>query len=569
MDLEETIYKYALANAVKHEGKAQVGPVVSKVFAEHPELKSRAKEIVQLANKIVQQVNSMVPEDQRRELEKKYPELLEERRVEEKKTLPELPNVKGTVVTRFAPNPDGPIHLGNARAAVLSFEYAKMYKGKFILRFDDTDPKIKKPLKEAYNWIEEDLAWLGIKWDYKFSASSRMDRYYEVAKMLIEKGHAYIDTGSDKDFKKWRDNLAKKGDPYKPRNNSVEENLELWEKMLKGAFQEGEAVVRIKTDPNDPDPSQIDWVMLRVINTKKNPHPITGDKYVVWPTYNFATAVDDHDYEISHILRAKEHMSNTEKQKWVYKYLGWNVPEILQFGRLKLEGFMMSKSKIRGMMETGSQRDDPRLPTIAGLRRRGIIPETIRELIIQVGLKVTDATISFMNVASLNRKLLDPVAKRVMFVVPSNSLKLNIPQPMRAVIPLTPSKQEVREITVNPGDEIYLDERDLKEGEGKIVRLMDLCNVKIMGNSLEYVSQDLDSAKKLGANIVQWVKVSESVKVRLLRAEPNSNTEVKEGYGEGYFRRLKDGDIVQLIRYGFARVDKADQDKYEMIFSHE
>ncbi|BCS91829.1 glutamate--tRNA ligase [Metallosphaera javensis (ex Sakai et al. 2022)] len=564
MELEEIVYKYALWNAVRHNGQAQVGPVVSKVFAEKPELKANAKEVVKLAEKVVAKVNSMTLEQQTAEIQR-YPDLLEERKKEEKKTLSPLPNVKGTVVTRFAPNPDGPLHLGNARAAVLSFEYARMYNGKFILRFDDTDPKVKKPIKEAYQWIRDDLRWLNITWDLEFKASERLSAYYEVTKVMLEKGVAYVDTLSDSEFKAHRD--ARKMAEYKPRSNPPEVNLELWARMLNGDFDEGKAVVRIKTNPEDPDPSKIDWVMLRIIDTRRNPHPITGDRFRVWPTYNFATAVDDHEFGITHILRAKEHMTNTEKQRWVYNYMGWEMPTVLEFGRLKLEGFMMSKSKIRGMLETGSERDDPRLPTLAGLRRRGIIPDTVREIIIQVGLKVTDATISFDNIASVNRKLLDPVAKRLMFVRDGVAFKLDIPQEMKAKVPLIPSKQEFREISVKPGDEIYLDRDDIEQG--KIVRLMDLCNVKIEGDALRFISQDLESAKRMGADIIQWVKKSDSKPVIVIRADPEKNLEEIKGYGERYFENLKAGDIVQLVRYGFARVDSISPSGITMIFAHE
>ncbi len=269
MELEEIVYKYALANALKHGGRAQTGPVVSKVFAEHPELKSRAKEIVTLAEKTVERVNAMSLDQINQEI-RRYPEVLEEKKREEKKSLPPLPEATSQIVTRFAPNPDGPIHLGNARAAILSHEYARMYNGKFILRFDDTDPKVKRPIREAYDWIKEDLRWLGIRWEIEFKASERMETYYNVAKRMIEKGYAYVDLGTDTEFKNWK-NSSKKGE-YLYRSSLPEKNLELWEQMLSGEFKEGQAVVRIKTDPNDPDPSKIDWVMLRVVDVKKNPH---------------------------------------------------------------------------------------------------------------------------------------------------------------------------------------------------------------------------------------------------------------------------------------------------------
>ncbi|MEM0187936.1 MAG: glutamate--tRNA ligase [Saccharolobus sp.] len=569
-ELHELIRKYALLNAIKYNGKAQPGPVISKILAEKPELKANAKQLVQLVNDIVDQVNLLTLEQQKRELELKYPELLEERKVEQKKkSLPPLNNVKGTVVTRFAPNPDGPLHLGNARAAILSYEYANMYNGKFILRFDDTDPKVKKPIKEAYEWIKEDLKWLGIKWDQEIYASDRLDIYYKYAKKLIEEGYAYVDTCSSIEFKKFRDSRGKAEEPKcLHRSSSVEENLELFEKMLNGEYEEGKAVVRIKTDLTILDPSQIDWVMLRVINTEKNPHPRVGSKYHVWPTYNFASVIDDHELKVTHILRAKEHMTNTEKQRWIAKYMKWEFPEVLQFGRLKLEGFMMSKSKIRGMIEKGISRiDDPTLPTLAGLRRRGILPETIKEIILDVGVKVNDATISFENIASINRKKLDPIAKRLMFVEEAyaEEYSIEIPQKLVAKIPFVPSKPDLyREIIVNPGDKVIIDKRDAENDS--LVRLMDLCNVKVDRHSRKLIfhSRTLDEAKKNNAKIIQWVKSEEKINVEIIGVDKSIR-----GYGESAISNLDVGEIVQFFRFGFVRVDEKANDKIVVVFSHE
>ncbi len=563
MELEELIYKHALANAIKHEGKAEVGPVVSKVLGERPDLKKNAKDVVEKVKEVVEKVNSMTLEDQKREIKEKYPELLEEKKEIEKKTLSPLPNVKGKVITRFAPNPDGPLHLGNARAAILSYEYAKMYNGEFILRFDDTDPKVKRPIKDAYDWIRQDLRWLGFSWNNEFLASSRMERYYEIAKEMISKGYAYVDLCSDEEFKKMRQ-LRK---PCPNREKSSEENLELWEKMLGMEFNEGDAVVRIKTDLNDPDPSKIDWVMLRIIDTHKNPHPITGDKYWVWPTYNFATSVDDHDFKITHILRAKEHMANNDKQKWIFNYFNWDFPEIIEFGRLKLEGFMMSKSKIRGMLEKGTNKDDPRLPTLAGLRRRGILPETIREIIIEVGTKVSDAAISFDNIAALNRKKLDPIAKRLMYVNDYKEFIIDIPSQITAKIPLRPNSSDYREITVSPGDTILLNKIDSEEGS--LVRLVELCNVKVEGNKLKFFSYSVDDTKKFNAKIIQWVKKSEAINVTVIKADPDKDLIKEEGKGERAVTDLSINEIIQFVRYGFVRVDSKKEDNITAIYAHE
>ena len=565
-EIEELIYKYALQNAVKHDGKANVNAVVSKIFSERPDLRPKAKEIVEIAKKVVEKVNSMSIEDQRKELEEKYPEMLEEKkREEERKTLPPI-QVKGTLITRFAPNPDGPLHLGNARAAIISYEYAKMYNGKFILRFDDTDPKVKKPMIEAYDWIREDLKWLGIKWDLEVRASARLEIYYRYAKELIEKGFAYVDTCSEEEFKQKRD----KGEPCPNRLKEPSYNLDLFEKMLEGKFKEGEAVVRIKTDLTLPDPSQRDWVLLRIVDTKANPHPLEGDKYWVWPTYNFASAIDDHDLGVTHIFRGKEHAVNAEKQKWIYNYLGWKYPEVYEFGRLKLEGFMMSKSKIRTVLDSGAGIDDPRLPTLAGLRRRGILPETIREIIITVGLKSSDATISFDNIAAVNRKKLDIIAKRLMFVPNPKEFEIEIPEKMVARIPYHPSNpSNYREIVVNPGDKIIIDAEDAKD---KVIRLMELCNVTVEGEKLVYHSKGVEEARKINAKIVQWVKKDEAINVTVYIANPNEVREV-HGLGEKVIGELNEGDIVQFVRFGFVRVDRKEKGENGVtiyaIYAHE
>ena len=564
-EIEELIYKYALQNAYKHDGKAQDKAVISKIFTERPDLRSRAREIAELAKKIVEKVNSMTIEDQLKELKEKYPELLEEKKKEEtKKTLPPI-KVEGNFITRFAPNPDGPLHLGNARAAVISYKYAEMYHGSFILRFDDTDPKVKKPIKEAYDWIKEDLHWLGIRWDKEVKASERLELYYSIAKELISKGYSYVDTCGEEEFKKMRD----AGKPCPNRLKSPEDNLSLFEKMLNGEFKEGEAVVRIKTDLTLPDPSQRDWVLLRIIDVKKNPHPITGDKYWVWPTYNFASAIDDHDLNITHIFRGKEHEVNAEKQKWIYNYMNWKYPYVEEFGRLKLEGFMMSKSKIKTILEQGVTIDDPRLPTLAGLRRRGILPETIIETIIDVGLKITDATISFDNLAALNRKKLDPIAKRLMFVSEPKEFTIEIPEPLTAKIPYNPNNSNMgyREIAVFPNDTIYLEKKDAEEGA--IIRLMELCNVKVEGNKLVFHSKGIEDAKNLGAKIVHWVKKEDAVKVEVFVPDPKEEKPPIRGFGEKAISSLKVDEIVQFIRFGFVRVDKRTNEEIKVIFSHE
>ncbi|MGC9209782.1 MAG: glutamate--tRNA ligase [Acidilobus sp.] len=571
-DIRDLIRRYALRNAVLHDGHAQVNSVLSALLGERPDLRPRARELASLAKQIVDEVNSLGLERQRQELER-YGETITKatKRQEEVKRLPPLPNaVEGQVVTRFAPNPDFVIHIGNARPAILSYEYARMYKGKMILRFEDTDPRTKTPLKEAYDMIREDLRWLGIKWDEEYIQSLRMEVFYEIAKEALSRGCAYVDLGGEESKKLIASSIEP---PY--RSKPPEWQLEQFDKMLSGAYGEGEAVVRFKTDLNHPNPSVRDWVAFRIIDTHKYPHPLTGSKYTVWPTYNFANSVDDHLMGITHVLRGKEHQVNTEKQDYVYRCFGWKEPTFIHFGRLKLEGFIMSKSYIKRVMQERPNDfmglDDPRFGTISGLRRRGILPESIWDVIIDVGVKQSDAKLSWTNLAAANRKRLDPIADRLMFVETSGGkglpLTLDQPECITAKIPLHPDRPErTRELRACPGDRVYVQADDLSKGA---VRLMGLGNYKVdlENGRLIFTGTSLEEARKGSMPIIQWVPETQSLRITVL--EPNGLDLVKrEGVVERTITNYRKGSRLQFVRFGFVIIDK-ETEPITVIFAHE
>ncbi len=565
-NLEKLVRGYALKNAVKHDGKAKPGSVVSMILADRPDLKPNAREIANLARKIVEEVNKLTLEEQKNILEKEYPHLLESgKKTEEKpKTLPPLPNAKeGKVVTRFAPNPDFVIHLGNARPAILSDEYAKIYRGKMVLRFEDTDPRTKKPLKEAYDLIKEDLKWLNVEWHEEYIQSQRLPIYYDIAKELIRRGCAYIDLCKEKSRE-----LIRKGQACETREKPIEWQLEEFEKMLQGYYGEGEAVVRVKTELKHPNPSVRDWVAFRIIDTEKNPHPLVGSKYIVWPTYNFAVSVDDHSMGITHVLRGKEHQVNTEKQLYVYKCMKWDPPEFIHFGRLKLEGFIMSKSYIRKLMEENPDKflgyDDPRFGTIAGLRRRGITPEAIRTMILEVGIKSGDAKLSWANLASINRKILDDLADRIMFVDDPYELIIQSEKCLEAKIPYHPNRpQKTRLLKICPGDLILVNKKDLSAE----VRLVGLGNFRIEENIAVHIGEDLEYARSKKLPIIQWVPYANKVSVDVLIPEGLELIIVK-GYAEPALKEYNVDSKLQFLRYGFVRVDSINEEKYVVIYSH-
>lgn len=574
--LREVTYKNALLNAVKHKGRADFKAVVSKVAGEIPEIRSSLRLYMEIIKNIVEEVNKLTIEEQLNIIKNNWPQLLEEKPVETKKELPPLPNaIEGKVVTRLAPNPDFSLHLGNARPALLSYWYAKMYRGRMILRFEDTDPRIKAPYPDTYEYIKRDLKWLGIEWSEEYIQSLRLPLFYEVVKELIKRGGAYVDLCDNKTFKSYR-NLGK-ACPH--RDMPVERHLEEFSKMLEGYYGEGEAVVRVKTDLQHPDIGTRDWIAFRIIDTSKTPHPVTGEKYIVWPTYNFAAAVDDHLMGVTHILRAKEHTSNTYKQKYLYDHMEWEYPVAIHFGRLGLEGVILSKSKTKKLItEKNISYSDPRLGTIQGLRRRGIIREAIWELIKIVNIKPVDITVSLVNLYAINRIKVDPLANRYMAVEKPIYLVLEgIRDELKASIPIHPSKKEVYNYTIIDGDIVIISENDFTEVRNGVFRLMGLANFTIKGTiernnrlfySAELHSVEHDTVKKMNVPIVQWVYDKEKIEIELLKPE-GLDLEKKMLYAERRLVNEKVDSIVQLYRLGFARIDEVKEDKIILVFSHE
>jgi len=540
-ELKEFIRKLALLNAVRHDGKGQTGSVVGKLLAEKPELRSKAKEIARLVGEVVREVDSLSLSEQKGIVEERWPEALVKDKVEEEKRLPPLPNVDKyvEVVTRFSPNPDCVLHLGSARAIVLCYEYARMYKGKFILRFEDTDPKLKRPVLEFYDSIREDLAWLGCKPNEEYIQSDRIPIYYEYVESLLKDGYAYVCTCDREQFRE--KSLA--GKPCECRGLPCEEHLKQWKRMLEGGYREGEAVVRVKTDLNHPNPAIRDWPALRVIDSKKYPHPRVGNKYHVWPLYNFACGIDIH------------------------------------YGRLKITGASLSKSKIVEGMRTGvyTSWDDPRLATFAALRRRGITPEAIKRLIVDVGPKTSDVVLSWENLYAHNRKILDPKANRYFFV--HNPTQLTVKNILKVFTPklrLHPDHPErgFREYTIEPEGAdnavaLWVSRSDTEALKaGKIVRLMGLFNIEIERTDVcsaeaSFVSEPYEEARKVGASLIHWISIGADLPCQVVMPDAT----VAEGIAESACKGLKPDDIIQFERFGFVRVDEVDM-KLTAYYAH-
>lgn len=570
MNFEEQAYRYAIKNAVLHEGKADLKAVIGKLIALNPELSADLGKEVKKINSIIEQVNQMDKEEQLKEY-KKFEENYELKPKPPRTGLPELDltNLKGIIITRFAPNPNGAIHFGNARAAVLSNEYAKANDGKFYLRFDDTDPKTKKPLAFGDKMILEDLAWLGILPDKIYYASDRLELYYSYMKKTMELGKAYVCICATEE---WRNKIAKK-QACDCRELSIQENSERLEKMLLHEYKEGKAVLRIKTDLSHPDLSVRDWWAAKIVDNPK--HPRTGSKNHVWPSYNFASAIDDHEMNITLIIRGQEHSQNVEKQKYLYEAFEWQYPKSIHYGKiLSLDGMILSKSEIDKGLEqkTFFGYDDPRLGTIRALRRRGIQPKVILDTIIELGIKPVDVRVSMKAVYDKNKKIIDKYADRMIFIEEPLKLHIQFCPSMTIEKQFRPHDSEsgTKLIEIEEGTtEIFISKKELENTKiGQIFRLKNAFNAKLIEKGdyeafAEYSGRTIARGNEIEQKFIPWLKTGIDASLMKLNGEKVFGIIDEEAYSK------ETDDIIHLEKIGYARIDKTTDKSIELWQSHE
>ena len=565
-EIFSAIRKYALQNAVEYNGSGKSGSVLGRLLSEFPELRTNAKELVPMISKQVDEANMLANNhglDYVKEiLEETNPEALNREKQKKRVGLPDLEvnNGKG-VILRFAPNPNGPLSIGHSRGVVINSEFAKKYSGKVILRFDDTDTKVKPPLDSAYSMIEEEFEWIsGMKPDLVIRASSRMEIYLESAEEMISQGICYVCRCSASEFKELRDSK----EACKCRGKKADESIQEWKMMLSGDIDEGGAVVRVKTDLELPNPALRDWPALRI---QHNTHPIVGDRYKVWPLLDFQSAVEDHLQGVTHIVRGKDLMDSTRKQTLLYELLGWDYPETLYWGRVKLLGFGgFSTSSIRKSIEDGDITgwDDPRLPTVSALRRRGFSPEALREFWIELGLTQKDISIPMESIESKNSKIIDRTSERRSFIESPRELQLVDDGSTDAMGLISIRRHPdipdmgIREWDLGTGL-IFISENDYSEG---LVRLKDFADVDIKGDIALIVSRE----KTGNLPIIHWVSSNNSTEARMI-VPRDSEIDYAEGVIENI--EISTGQCLQLERMGFAMVEEiSETNRVSLIWLH-
>ena len=558
------LWHMAVQNAIEYSGKASPGSVIGRIMGMRQDLRQYGKSISPLIAKKVAQANNLAGDKGldylRTILEDEAPHLLEEREKQTRREgLPELSSAqKGKVVLRFAPNPNGPLSFGHARGIIINGEYAKEYDGELILRFDDTDTTVKPPLPEAYGIIEQEAEWLlGFKPHRIVIASNRIKEYYEHVDIMLDGNFGYVCQCSADEFREFR--VSKTNCPC--RDNDVKLNVELWNKMLDGTFVPGDAVVRVKTDMTLKNPALRDWPALRIQDTTKNPHPRKeiGSKYRVWPLLDFQSAVEDYLQGVTHIIRGKDLMDSTRKQTLLYQHFGWDYPETMYWGRVKVHewgGF--STSQMRKDIESGKFTgwSDPRLPTIAGLSGTGIQAEALRNFWIELGVTQKDISVPLSSLYSHNTKIIDDDAPRISFIRNPVLLKLSGGEQRSIEIPTHPNFPTMgsRKISLI-SQQVLIESTDYGENQ---LRLKEFADFDISENSATFVSQERSDTRK----IIHWASVDTSSKATLKMV---ANGEVIEIGGVLEHHSLSKGDIVQIERIGYGVIGEDNT----IIFTHD
>jgi len=565
-ELKKEIRKMALQNAFEHGGETRDKIILGKILGTKPEFRNKVREISADITEIVSSVNHLSLEEQEIEIKENFPELLAPKeKIQEREGLPELKGAEqGKVITRFPPEPNGYPHIGHAKAAIINSEYAKMYGGKFILRMDDTNPEAER--MEYHAAIKVGLEWLGIEFDIVKSTSDDMELFYEKGIELINLGKAYICTCKREDISKNR----RERKACKCSMGDIEKNNKNWEKM-KDKFKPGDAVVRFRGDMEADNAVMRDPVLFRIIEGK---HYTLGEKYRIWPSYDMAVAIEDSADGVTHAFRSKEFELREELIDAILDALKMRKPAQGFFSRLEFKGMPISKRIIKPLIEEGKVTwyDDPRLPTLEALRRRGIKPEAIRKFIMSLGLTKANTLAPFDALEAFNRKFVDADSIRLFMV--SNAKKLTVKNlPISSVeIPNHPIN-DMGKRTIEIDENFYISGDDAQSiKEGTQIRLLGLGNVAITKQGTEIEGEFVENGEKTDIPKIQWVPQKTAHAIKMIIPKTlfigdkfnEDSLEELDVFTEPHYLQLKEGEEIQFVRFGYCRKDSQNQ----AIFTH-
>ncbi len=496
-----------------------------------------------------------------------------------------------SIITRFPPEPNGYLHIGHAKSICLNFGLAKEFKGKVNLRFDDTNP-VKEDV-EYVNSIKEDVKWLGFDWNNLFFASDYFDTMYEKAVLLIKKGKAYVCELTPEEMREYRGTLSEPGKDSPYRNRSVEENLELFERMRNGEFKDGEKVLRAKIDMSSPNINFRDPIIYRIAHST---HHNTGDKWCIYPMYAFAHPLEDAIEGITHSICTLEFEDQRPLYDWVVRECEMeNIPRQIEFARLNLTNTVMSKRKLKQLVDEGITDgwDDPRMPTISGLRRRGYTPEAITNFCREIGVSKADSKVDSQMLDFFVREDLQPKAPLAMGVLrPLKLVITNYPEGQIEMLEIeNNAKDETKGKRMVPfGRELYIEQEDFMEEPvkkyfrlfpGNEVRLKGAyfvrCNevIKDENGNVTEIHCTYDPETKSGSGFtgrkvkstIHWVEATTAKPCEFRLYEPLILDDAPENEGKHFLEQINP-DSLEILQ-GFAEPTQLENakvlDKFQFV----
>jgi glutamyl-tRNA synthetase len=556
--IEEAAEINALLNAVKHDSEAQVGAIMGPLMGENPAFREYGDEIPGIIAPVVERVNGMDGEQRRDRIAELAPDRLDEIESEDEDDghpLPDLPNAQsGEVRMRVAPNPNGPWHIGHARMAAVIGTYKERYDGEFICRFDDTDPETKRPDLDAYDQILDAIEYLGFEPDETHLASDRVDIYYDHARKLIDLGGAYTCSCPQAEFSDRKND----GEACPHREKDTETVHSEFEAMIDGEYESGEMVLRVRTDITHKNPALRDFVAFRMIDT---PHPRSeAADHRCWPMLDFQSGIDDHLLGITHIIRGIDLQDSAKRQGFVYDYFDWEYPEVIHWGHVQVDAYdvSMSTSTISELIDDGQLDgwDDPRAPTVASLKRRGIRGQALVDAMVELGTSTANVDLAMSSVYSHNRDLIDDETDRAFFVRDDPEyggiVRRDIDGgPDVGTPPYHPDYEDRgrREIPVDSG--VVVEGDDLPS-EGERIWLKGYGCVRNTGDVFEYVGEDITVVREEGVDVIHWAP-ADGPDLRLRTMDGDVT-----GIADPGILDYDSDSVVQFERIGFARLDTVD-----------
>jgi glutamyl-tRNA synthetase len=564
--MKETFKKTILENAVKYKGKAELKFILGSILKDFPEFRQKTNELKEELIPLIEEINSLSLEKQQEMLKKINPSFFEKKEKEERNIFAFLNIKEGDVVkSAFPPGPEKYFHIGHSKAVLLNYLLAKQHNGTFQLRFEDTNPRLVK--SEFYQISQEDFKWLGIDWDQLVFASDYIDMMKEMAEKLILKSQAYVCFCTPEEMSQNRE----KSVACECRKRSPQENLIKWKEME--SYPEGKASLRLKIDLKHKNSRMRDPTIFRVIDCE---HPRIGYKHRNYPTYDFQNSVLDGYFKITHRLRTVEFEMASELHHYIRKILGLQDTFTYEFSRMNLEGMLSSGRAIREKVESGELIgwDDPSLPTLRALKRRGFTPEAIKQMVIESGItKSAGSVLTWDTLIKYNKRVLNDSSKRFFCIKNPVEIVVEKDPCNKYSLSLHPALNLGQRNFSSNGS--YLIEKEDFESfkEGNLIRLMDNVNFRVRDGKFIFDSEDYLSFKEEIAEnkkIIHFLPNDSSQLLDVTVFTPEHQT--IQTKAEKTIGQLSVGDIVQFERFCFARLDSVEEKEgkklYNFWFTH-